>query len=124
MKKVSYEYFGEGQSIYFTIGRLAAVENIAKVATGEIITTEKLNLNHLAVLLSVGLSHHQEKTPAWYLDKIQDLIDQGKTIEEIHFPVVKALAGCGILGKGFYYHFFPEEMTDEEKAKLKKEAKK
>lgn len=124
MKKVAYEFFGEGQNIYFTIGRLAMVENITKTSAGEIVAEEKLNINHLAALLSVGLSHHQEKTPVWYMDKIQELLDEGKTIEEIQYPVIKALAGCGILGRAFYYHFFPEELTEEEKAKLAKEAKK
>lgn len=118
MKSVNYEVFGFGQDIYFNIGRLAMVENVGKCPIGEIISQNYLNLNHLAVLISVGLSHHQKRTPAWYLDKIQELVDQGVTIEEIHQPVVKALAASGIMGKEVYYAFFPEEMTEETNKKL------
>lgn len=118
MKSVNYEVFGFGKDIYFNIGRLAMVENVGKCPIGEIISQNYLNLNHLAVLISVGLSHHQKRTPAWYLDKIQELVDQGVTIEEIHQPVVKALAASGIMGKEVYYAFFPEEMTEETNKKL------
>lgn len=118
MKKVNYEFFGEGQDIYFNIGRLAAVENLSKVSIGKMIAEEHLNLNHLAAFLAVGLSHHQKKTPQWYLDKVQELLDEGVSIEDINLPVVKALAASGIMGKQIYYAFFPEEMTDEAKKKL------
>lgn len=118
MKTVNYEVFGYGQDIYFNIGRLAAVENLIKVPVGEIIASQYLNLNHLAGLIAVGLSHHQKRTPQWYLDKIQELLDKGMTIEEIHEPVVKALAASGIMGKEVYYAFFPEENTEAVQKKL------
>lgn len=118
MKTVNYEVFGHGQDIYFNIGRLAAVENLVKVPIGEIISAQYLNLNHLAGLLCVGLSHHQKRTPQWYLDKIQELLDEGIAIEEIHEPVVKALAASGIMGKAIYYAYFPEENTEAVQKKL------
>jgi hypothetical protein len=118
MKTVNYEHFGYGQDIYFNIGRLAMVENVGKCPIGEIISQNYLNLNHLAVLLSVGLSHHQKRTPAWYLDKIQELLDSGMQMEEISEPVYKALAASGIMGKEIYYAFFPEELTEETNKKL------
>lgn len=111
MKKISCELFGAGQEIYFDIGRFAAIEILTKKSIGDIIGGEKLNVSNMAILLSVGLRHYGQKGPQWYLDKMQELLDAGHEIEEIQLPLLKAIAGSGILGRSVYLTMFPDEKT-------------
>ncbi|WP_302490410.1 hypothetical protein [uncultured Dialister sp.] len=123
MKKIDFELFGPGQYLYFDIGRLIQVENITKKGAGEIIKNQDLNLGTMTVLFSVGLRHHGLKPPQWYADKMQELLDQGHEVTEFMEPLVKALAGSGILGKAAYYTVFPEEATEEVKKEIKNKRK-
>lgn len=115
MKKVAIELFGQGQEIYFDIGRFAAIESLTKKSIGDIIGGDKLNVTNMAILLSVGLRHYGQKGPQWYLDKIQELLDAGHEIEEIQLPLIKAIGGSGILGRSVYLTMFPEEATEADK---------
>ena len=54
---------------------------------------------------------------------MQELIDQGHEMEEFVQPVVKAIAGSGILGKEVYYAIFPEEDPSKEQGKGKAKPK-
>lgn len=99
MKKIDFEVFGPGQYLYFDIGRLIQVENLTGKSAGDIIRNQELNLGILTALLSIGLRQHGIKNPQWYANKMQELIDQGHEMEEFVQPVVKAIAGSGILGK-------------------------
>ena len=118
MKKIDFDLFGPGQYIYFDIGRLIQVENVSGRSAGDIIKNQDLNLGILTVLFSVGLRHHGIKKPQWYAEKMQELVDEGHEMEEFTQPVVKAVAGSGILGKAVYYAVFPEELTDSKKEEL------
>lgn len=115
MKKVPIELFGPMQEIYFNIGRYAAIENLTKKSIGDIIGNDKLNVSDIAMLLSVGLRHCSQQGPQWYLDKIQELLDAGVEIEEIRLPIIKAIAGSGIMGRKVYLTMFPEEATEADK---------
>ena len=57
------------------------------------------------------------------LNKMQELIDEGHEMEEFVQPVVKAIAGSGILGKEVYYAIFPEEDPGKEQDKGKAKPK-
>ena len=54
---------------------------------------------------------------------MQELIDEGHEMEEFVQPVVKAIAGSGILGKDVYYAIFPEEDPGKESGKGKTKPK-
>lgn len=123
MKKIDFEVFGPGQYLYFDIGRLIQVENITGKSAGDIIRNQELNLGILTALLSIGLRQHGIKNPQWYANKMQELIDQGHEMEEFVQPVVKAIAGSGILGKEVYYAIFPEEDPGKETVKGKAKPK-
>lgn len=57
MKKIDIKAFGEGQQIWFNIGRLRRVEDMLKCPIGEVLQdADKLSLKNLLVLLSVGMS--------------------------------------------------------------------
>lgn len=124
MKKVEFPLFGENEYMFLNIGRLIDIERMTGKPAGEIIKNQNLDLGMLTIILSVALRHHKMRTPQWYANKLQDLVDEGIDLEtDIQIPVVKCIAGSGILGKAVYYKLFPEEMTENSKKELETERK-
>lgn len=124
MKKVDFALFGENEYMYLNIGRLIDIERMTGKAAGDIIKNQSLDLGMLTIILSVALRHHKMRPPQWYADKLQELVDEGLDLEtDIQIPVVKCIAGSGILGKAVYYKLFPEEMTDKAEKELAAERK-
>ena len=122
MKKIDIKAFGEGQQIWFNIGRLRRVEEMLKCPIGEVLQeADKLSLKNLLVLLSVGMSQNGNKTEQYYAEKIDEAMGNGYSIADIQLPVVKAVAASGILGVSAYYQLFPDELTDEQKADIEYE---
>ena len=124
MKKVEFPLFGENEYMFLNIGRLIDIERMTGKPAGEIIKNQNLDLGMLTIILSVALRHHKMRTTQWYANKLQDLVDEGIDLEtDIQIPVVKCIAGSGILGKAVYYKLFPEEMTENSKEELETERK-
>ena len=124
MKKIEFPLFGENEYMNLNIGRLIDIERMTGKPAGEIIKGQNLDLGLLTVILSVALRHHKMRTPQWYADKLQELVDDGIDLEtDIQMPVVKCIAGSGILGKAVYYKLFPEELTEKAEKELRKERK-
>lgn len=124
MKKVEFNLFGENEYMFLNIGRLIDIERMTGKPAGDVIKNQSLDLGMLTVILSVALRHHKMRTPQWYADKLQELLDDGIDLEtDIQIPVVKCIAGSGILGKAVYYKLFPEEKTKKVKAELQAERK-
>jgi hypothetical protein len=124
MKKVDFPLFGENEYMFLNIGRLIDIERMTGKPAGDIIKNQSLDLGMLTIILSVSLRHHKMRTPQWYANKLQDLVDEGVDLEtDIQIPVVKCIAGSGILGKAIYYKLFPEEMTENSKEELETERK-
>ena len=124
MKKVEFSLFGENEYMFLNIGRLIDIERMTGKPAGEIIKNQNLDLGMLTIILSVALRHHKMRTPQWYANKLQDLVDEGIDLEtDIQIPVVKCIAGSGILGKAIYYKLFSEEMTENSKEELETERK-
>ena len=124
MKKIDIKAFGEGQQIWFNIGRLRRVEDMLKCPIGEVLQGQMCirdSLKNLLVLLSVGMSQNGNKTEQYYAEKIDEAMENGYSIADIQLPVVKAVAASGILGVGAYYQLFPDELTDEQKADIEYE---
>lgn len=124
MRKVEFPLFGENEYMFLNIGRLIDIERMTGKPAGDIIKNQSLDLGLLTIILSVALRHHKMRTPQWYANKLQELVDEGIDLEtDIQIPVVKCIAGSGILGKAVYYKLFPEEMTDDVNAALETERK-
>lgn len=124
MKKIEFPLFGESEYMYLNIGRLIDIERMTGKSAGEIIKSQNLDLGLLTVILSVALRHHKMRTPQWYAEQMQKLVDEGLDLEtDIQMPVVKCIAGSGILGKAVYYKLFPEELTEKAGKEIKKERK-
>lgn len=114
MKKVNIEAFGEGQQVWFNIGRLKKVEEKLKKPIGEVLQdADQLNLTNMLVLLQAGMSQNGDKSEQYYSNKIDEALEKGFSIVDIQLALVKAVAGSGLLGQGFYYQMFPEELTEE-----------
>lgn len=114
MKKVPFDLFGDGQYMYFNIARLMQLEQACGEGISTIVSRNELNLNVLTKIFMIGLAHHKKHNELWYAERIQELLDQGKSLEEdFYIPAVKAIAGSGILGKAAYYGAFPEELTEK-----------
>ena len=110
--------------MFLNIGRLIDIERMTGKPAGDIIKNQSLDLGMLTIILSVALRHHKMRTPQWYANKLQELVDEGIDLEtDIQIPVVKCIAGSGILGKAVYYKLFPEEMTESVSEELEKERK-
>lgn len=124
MKKIEFPLFGESEYMYLNIGRLIDIERMTGKSAGEIIKSQNLDLGLLTVILSVALRHHKMRTPQWYAEQMQKLVDEGLDLEtDIQMPVVKCIAGSGILGKSVYYKLFPEELTEKAGKEIKEERK-
>lgn len=121
-KKIDIVPFGIGQQIWFSIDRLARVEELLKKPIGDIIQeSEKLSLNNMLILLQVGMRQNGEKSKQYYEQKIEEAIENGFNIIDIQTCVLKAVAGSGIMGKAFYFQMFPEELTTVDKAAIEEE---
>lgn len=124
MKKIEMPLFGEGEYMYLNIGRLIDIERMTGKSAGEIVRGQNLDLGLLTIILSVALRHHKMRTPQWYADELQKLVDEGHDLEmEVQVPVAKCIAASGILGKAVYYKLFPEELTKKAEKELAKERK-
>ena len=103
MRKIEFPLFGENEYMFLNIGRLIDIERMTGKPAGDIIKNQSLDLGMLTIILSVALRHHKMRTPQWYANKLQELVDEGIDLEtDIQIPVVKCIAGSGILGKAVY----------------------
>ena len=118
MKQVKCELFGEGEYIWFNIGRLSRLESelgkpIVAMLSGQIGITETVGI------YLVGLAHEDKKrTKSWYEARMQELLESGITLDEIMMPALKAIIGSGIAVKAAYFEAFPDEMTERDKDEI------
>lgn len=121
MKRIKCNLFGEGQYIYFNIGRLAELEKALKKPIIQVLQDGALGINEILECYAVGMQQERRQNTAWYAQKIQELVEQGVTFETLTTPILKALIGSGILGKKAYFMAFPDEMTAKDKEELEDE---
>lgn len=113
MKIIECNYFGKGQYIYFNISRLAQLEQAIGTKAMELITTVP-GLTELLHAFSIGLAHEQRRPIEWYANRIDELLEEGVTFDELSLCVMKALIGSGLLGKKAYAMAFPEEAVESD----------
>lgn len=119
MKKIDIAAFGLGQQIWFNIGRLYRLEAILKKPLGTILQEcQDLSISNTIALLQAGMAQNGNKGEQYYMQKIDEALENGYTLNDIQLCIIKALAGSGVMGEEFYYSQFPEELTDEKKQEL------
>lgn len=118
MKKIKCNLFGAGEYLWFNIGRLSRLEDelgqpILAMLNGHI------GIKEIVSAYLVGLSHvDKRRTKLWYEDRMQALLEEGKTLDEIMMPALRGIIGSGIAGKAAYFEAFPDEMTDRDKDEI------
>lgn len=99
-KTVPFDYFEQGQTIYFDMLRLAELEKILGDSIINVVRKNDAGANFCIAGLTVGLRHHYPKaTPADMADKIDQCLDEGATLDDIALPIVRAVLESGIFGK-------------------------
>ena len=94
-KSVPFNFFQEGQEIYFDIDRFEELEKLTGKTTGEIIDS-KLSIGLLYSLLIVGLRHHN---PAGGKDFYRHKITESQVAPILLWQAaVKAIMVSGLFG--------------------------
>ena len=121
MKRIPCEYFGEGEKIYFNIGRILQLEAVLKKPIGRILA-EGLGMTEVLVAFEIGLAHYKRRSSLFYQEKIQEMMNNTDfNFNELMITVQKALIASGVMGKKIYYQEFPEEATEEDNANIEAE---
>ena len=116
MKRIPCEYFGEGEKIYFNIGRILQLEAVLKKPI------EGLGMTEVLVAFEIGLAHYKRRSSVFYQEKIQEMMNNTDfNFNELMITVQKALIASGVMGKKIYYQEFPEEATEEDNANIEAE---
>lgn len=123
MKRIPCDLFNEGEHIYFNIMRLGELESALKIKIQDLVSNN-IGILDLIHCYAIGLAHEKRRTPQWYSQKMQELVEKGYTFEQLAEPVIKAIIGSGIVGKAAYYSVFPDEMTEDDKAEIEAEQEK
>lgn len=122
MKKIDIKAFGIGEQIWFNIGRLKRVEEMLKKPIGTILQeSDNISLSNIIVFLQVGMSQNGAKSAQYYEEKIDRALEDGFSIIDIQHCILLAIAGSGLMGKEFYYQFFPEERNAIADAEINEE---
>ena len=122
MKKITCDVFNTGETIYFTIGRIAELEQLWGEPIFKAVQSGTMTFNQLITAFVVGMKQHGKKRDyIYYQDKLQELFDEGTVqYSDLVELIVQALIGSGVFGKAAYYALFPEEA--DEKAQFEIEA--
>lgn len=97
-KTIPFDYFQEGQTIYYDIDRFEELEKITGKNTGDIIEAN-LNIGLLYSLLIVGLRHHNPAgSRELYKNKVAEYIEKGGIPIRLWAAAVKAMSVSGLFG--------------------------
>ena len=125
MKKIDIEAFGVGQQIWFNISRLQRLETILGKPLGTILQEcQNLSISNTIAMLQAGMAQNGNKGEQYYMQKIDEAMENGYTLNDIQLYIIKAIAGSGVMGEEFYYLHFPDELTEEKKQELAARKKK
>ncbi len=118
MKKITCDVFNTNETIYFTIGRIAELEQLWGEPIFKAVQSGTMTFNQLITAFVVGMKQHGKKRDyIFYQDQLQTLFDEGSVqYSDLVQLVVQALIGSGVFGKAAYYALFPEEADDQAKA--------
>ena len=101
MKKITCDVFNTGETIYFTIGRIAELEQLWGEPIFKAVQSGTMTFNQLITAFVVGMKQHGKKRDyIYYQDK---------------------LIGSGVFGKAAYYALFPEEADEKAQSEIEAE---
>lgn len=120
MKKITCDVFNTGETIYFTIGRIAELEQLWGEPIFKAVQSGTMTFNQLITAFVVGMKQHGKKRDyIYYQDKLQELFDEGTVqYSDLVELIVQALIGSGVFGKAAYYALFPEEADEKAQSEI------
>lgn len=123
MKKITCDVFNTGETIYFTIGRIAELEQLWGEPIFKAVQAGVMTFNQLITAFVVGMKHEGRKRDyIYYQEKLQQLFDDGSVqYADLVQLIVKALIGSGVFGKKAYYASFPEEADEKAQSEVEAE---
>lgn len=124
MKVLSCNYFGNNETIYFNVKRLAMLETEIGKPIMSMMATGNLSLFDMIHVYTIGMQHidNGRRTQDFYEEKIQELIDSEEyEVTDFIQTAVKALLASGVFGKKAYYSAFPNEVTPTVEKKIAEE---
>lgn len=123
MKKITCDVFNTGETIYFTIGRIAELEQLWGEPIFKAVQSGTMTFNQLITAFVVGMKQHGKKRDyIYYQDKLQELFDEGTVqYSDLVELIVQALIGSGVFGKAAYYALFPEEADEQAQSEVEAE---
>lgn len=100
MKKIPFDLFEEGQTIYFDIPRVEELEVALGMPITAIITKQETGIGFCLKALQIGLKHHYRKgNKELFAAKMEKHFDNDGTLGDIITPIIRAIMGSGIFGK-------------------------
>lgn len=115
MKKIPFNVFEEGQTIYFDITRLEELENSLGMPINAIVTKQETGIGFCLKALQIGLKHHYRRgNKDLFASKMEEHFDNDGTLEEIVVPIIRAIMGSGVFGKEAINKIEQKVAEDEE----------
>ena len=97
-KTVPFEFFGENQTIYFDVLRIAELEDMIKMPVYDVVR-QSASIKLAIAGLVIGLKHHYPGiTPAFVIGKMEEHFEHGGTLSELVMPIGKAIVDAGVFG--------------------------
>ena len=124
MKALSCNYFGNNETIYFNVKRLAELETAINKPIMSMMSTGNLSLFDMIQVYTIGMQHidNGRRTQGFYEENIQELIDSEEyELTDFIQTAVKVLLASGVFGKKAYYSAFPNEVTPTVEKKIAEE---
>lgn len=124
MKVLSCNYFGNNETIYFNVKRLAELETAINKPIMSMMSTGNLSLFDMIQVYTIGMQHidNGRRTQGFYEENIQELIDSEEyELTDFIQTAVKVLLASGVFGKKAYYNAFPNEVTPTVEKKIAEE---
>ncbi len=124
MKVLSCNYFGNNETIYFNVKRLAELETAINKPIMSMMSTGNLSLFDMIHVYAIGMQHidNGRRTQDFYEEEIQELIDSEEyELTDFIQTAVKVLLASGVFGKKAYYSAFPNEVTPTVEKKISEE---
>lgn len=124
MKVLSCNFFGNNETIYFNVKRLAELETAINKPIMSMMSTGNLSLFDMIQVYTIGMQHidNGRRTQGFYEENIQELIDSEEyELTDFIQTAVKVLLASGVFGKKAYYSAFPNEVTPTVEKKIAEE---
>ncbi|MCC5465541.1 hypothetical protein [Pelosinus baikalensis] len=100
MKKVPFDLFEEGQTIYFDIPRIEDLEKGMGMPITTIVSKQEVGVGFCLTALQIGLRHHYRKgNKEFYAAKMGEYFENDGTLGDVITPIIRAIMGSGIFGK-------------------------